>query len=48
MTKLLILSFALLAGSALAAKEHQPFGQPLIPDPVADPSIMDLDGTFYC
>jgi hypothetical protein len=25
-----------------------PFGQALIPDLVADPSIVDLDGTFYC
>lgn len=25
-----------------------PFGQALIPDMLADPSIVDMDGTFYC
>jgi hypothetical protein len=47
MTKSLILSFALQASSPLAA-DHQPFGRPLIPDMVADPAIIDLNGTFYC
>jgi beta-xylosidase len=27
---------------------NNPFGQPIIPDFVADPSIVDFDGTFYC
>src|SRR6185312_16951538 len=35
-----------LSQSAVAAGE--PFGHALIPDLVADPSIVDLDGTFYC
>jgi beta-xylosidase len=31
-----------------ADNEKANFGQALIPDLVADPSIVDLDGTFYC
>ena len=27
---------------------HNPFGYPLIPDMVADPSVVEIDGTFYC
>lgn len=27
---------------------QNPFGFPLIPDMVADPSIIEIDGTFYC
>lgn len=27
---------------------YNPFGNPLIPDLCADPSIIDVDGTFYC
>lgn len=27
---------------------HNPFGNPLIPDLCADPSIIEVDGTFYC
>lgn len=27
---------------------ENPFGNPLIPDMVADPSIVEIDGTFYC
>ena len=36
--------------SIVTAKElpTNPFGHPLIPDLVADPSIVDIDGTFYC
>lgn len=26
----------------------QPTGNPIIPDLIADPSIVDIDGTFYC
>jgi len=43
------------AGFAPAASAELPsgyakamFGQALIPDMVADPSIVDIDGTFYC
>ncbi|PTY03111.1 glycosyl hydrolase family 43 [Verrucomicrobia bacterium LW23] len=32
--------------SAIAQQPH-PFGKPLIPDLVADPTIIDLNGTFY-
>lgn len=35
-------------GSALAVPAPHPFGRPLIPDLVADASIVDIDGTFYC
>lgn len=31
-----------------ANNDKSNFGQALIPDLVADPSIVDLDGTFYC
>ena len=31
-----------------ADNDRSNFGQALIPDLVADPSIVDLDGTFYC
>jgi hypothetical protein len=34
--------------SALAATTPHPFGRPLIPDLVADASIVDIDGVFYC
>ena len=27
---------------------YNPFGHPLIPDMMGDPSIVDIDGTFYC
>lgn len=27
---------------------HNPFGNPLIPDMIGDPSIIEIDGTFYC
>ncbi|HEY8993722.1 MAG TPA: family 43 glycosylhydrolase [Lacunisphaera sp.] len=35
-------------GSSLAATTPHPFGRPLIPDMVADASIVDIDGVFYC
>lgn len=31
-----------------ASATDNPFGQALIPDLLADPSIVDIDGTFYC
>ncbi|MGE4285025.1 MAG: family 43 glycosylhydrolase [Phycisphaerae bacterium] len=44
--------FVLVAGSlGLSAENPQafnPFGYPLIPDMVADPSICEFDGVFYC
>ena len=40
----------LLLGLAtfLAAVDSEPFGHALIPDMLADASIIDVDGTFYC
>jgi hypothetical protein len=35
-------------GPAIAATTPHPFGRPLIPDMVADASIVDVDGVFYC
>lgn len=35
-------------GPALAETAPHPFGRPLIPDLVADPSIIEVDGVFYC
>lgn len=45
-----LLTAVLLAncGSALAETTPHPFGRPLIPDLVADPSIYEEDGVFYC
>lgn len=51
---LLRLPFLLAAGllascwSALAAAGSHEFGRPLIPDLVADASIVEADGVFYC
>jgi len=35
-------------GSAQSATTPHPFGRPLIPDMVADASIVEIDGVFYC
>jgi beta-xylosidase len=35
-------------GEAQQALANNPFGNPLIPDLVADPSVVDIDGTLYC
>ncbi|MGB8353062.1 MAG: family 43 glycosylhydrolase [Chthoniobacteraceae bacterium] len=43
---LVIVSLATLGAQVAAA--GNPFGQALIPDLLADPSIVDIDGTFYC
>ncbi len=45
-----LLATGLLAACAtsLAATTSHPFGRPLIPDLVADPSIAEIDGVFYC
>ncbi|HEY8964839.1 MAG TPA: family 43 glycosylhydrolase, partial [Candidatus Methylacidiphilales bacterium] len=37
-----------LAAQTAATDAKSNFGQALIPDMVADPSICDIDGTFYC
>ena len=46
----LLFTAGLLAcsGPSLAATTPHPFGRPLIPDMVADASIVDIDGVFYC
>lgn len=41
---------ALAVGMSLcgfAAAQSSPFGHPLVPDLIADPSITEIDGTFY-
>lgn len=45
-----IVAAGLLASgvSSLAAPASHPFGRPLIPDLVADASIFEEDGVFYC
>src|SRR5436853_238556 len=51
--KILSLALLLLVGiltlvHAQLIAPNNPFGQALIPDLLADPSIVDIDGTFYC
>ena len=49
---LILAGLALLAvrpaAHAQAPVRNGPFGNPLIPDLIADPSIVEIDGTFYC
>lgn len=45
---LLIAGLLASSGPAIAATTPHPFGRPLIPDMVADASIIDVDGVFYC
>jgi Glycosyl hydrolases family 43/F5/8 type C domain len=49
-TSVVILLYAVFFTLANAAAEsaQDSFGHALIPDLVADPSIVDFDGTFYC
>jgi len=46
----LLFTAGLLASccSLSAATTSQPFGRPLIPDMVADASVVEIDGVFYC
>ncbi|PTX95421.1 glycosyl hydrolase family 43 [Spartobacteria bacterium LR76] len=46
----LLLAGSLLAFGYLANAEEasQPFGRPLIPDMIADASVVEIDGIFYC
>ena len=37
-----------MSSSAQAQLPQTPFGHPIIPDLIADPSIVEIDGTFYC
>lgn len=40
--------FILMSSSFIVAQPHNPFGNSLIPDMIADASIQEIDGTFYC
>lgn len=46
--KVLLSCFLLLFVFAVKAQTNNPFGNPLIPDMVADASIEEINGTFYC
>lgn len=37
----------LLAGKSVKGQVN-PFGNPLVPDMIADASIQEIDGVFYC
>jgi len=37
-----------LVQSAMQTPAQRDFGHPIIPDLMADPSVVELDGTFYC
>jgi hypothetical protein len=48
-TKMIILvCIFLLFNISLKSQTVNPFGNPLIPDMIADASIQEIDGTFYC
>lgn len=40
--------FLLLCVLVVEAQKENPFGHPLIPDMIADASIQEINGTFYC
>ncbi|MDE7418812.1 MAG: family 78 glycoside hydrolase catalytic domain [Muribaculaceae bacterium] len=40
--------FGIKTAPEKASLPYNPFGNPLIPDLCADPSIIEVDGTFYC
>ena len=44
----LLLCLVLIISTGLHAQPRNPFGNPLIPDMIADASIIEIDGTFYC
>ena len=44
--KLLLALFCLHGLSTMA--QTNPFGNALVPDMIADASIVEIDGTFYC
>jgi beta-xylosidase len=41
-------SALVLASTAVTAVDNEPFGNALIPEMLADASIIDVNGTFYC
>jgi len=50
MTKKTLLSIFFLLGisASIKAQNRNPFGKPLVPDMIADASIQQINGTFYC
>jgi len=46
--KVLLSCLLLLFVFAVKAQKQNPFGNPLIPDMIADASIQEINGTFYC
>lgn len=44
----LFICFFFIISSSLNAQLKNPFGNPLIPDMIADASIQEINGTFYC
>lgn len=40
--------FILSSSQFLVAQPHNPFGNPIIPDMIADASIQEINGIFYC
>lgn len=46
--QILIISALITLLPTMLNAQTNPFGYPLIPDMVADPSIIEVDGTFYC
>ena len=46
--KTLLSCFLLLLVLSVKAQTKNPFGNPLIPDMIADASIQEINGTFYC
>jgi len=50
MTNKTLLSIFLMLGAfnSIKAQKHNPFGKPLVPDMIADASIQQINGIFYC
>lgn len=48
LSPLLVVGLLAACGPTLAADTPSTFGRPLIPDLVADASIVDINGVFYC
>ena len=45
---MLLAGLLAVGGASIAATTQHPFGRPLIPDLVADASIVEIDGVFHC
>lgn len=46
--KALLICFLLFALFSVKAQKQNPFGNALVPDMIADASIQEINGTFYC